>query len=95
MTKYGSWDGWVVGTGIAPSRPTPVLHHPGYTPSHARGGYPVTAVMPAELNSAVGLISVAQLSLYTEISGFQGFTEVYNLLRIGRINNHKCILQNK
>ena len=47
----------------------------------------------AQKNMAVGLISVAQLSLYTEISGFQELTEVYNLVDIGRINNHLLIPQ--
>ena len=42
----------------------------------------------------VGLKSVAQLPLDDHISGFQGMTEGYNLLRIGRINNHFLILQN-
>ena len=32
MTKYGSWEQSGRGTGIAPSRPTPVPY-PGYTPS--------------------------------------------------------------
>ena len=40
----------------------------------------------------VGLRSVDQLSLDDQISGSQTMTEVYNLLRIGRINNHYCIL---
>ena len=39
----------------------------------------------------VGLISVDQLTLGTEISGFHGMTEVYNLLKIGRINDHSLI----
>ena len=43
------------------------------------------------VNIAVGLISVVQLSLYVQISGFQGMTETYNLIRIGRINNHYVI----
>ena len=40
---------------------------------------------------AVGLKSVAQLSLDDCFSGFQGMTEVYNLSEIGRINNHLYI----
>ena len=36
----------------------------------------------------VGLKSVDQVSLYLLFSGFQGITEVYNLMEIGRINNH-------
>ena len=43
----------------------------------------------------VGLRSVDQLTLSYEISGSRGMTEVYNLLRIGRIINHYCIPGNK
>ena len=39
----------------------------------------------------VGLISVAQLTLSPEISDIDLITEVYNLLRIGRINDHYVI----
>ena len=39
----------------------------------------------------VGLKSVEQLSLSDRFSGFQGITEVYNLVDIGRINNHFVI----
>ena len=39
----------------------------------------------------VGLKSVAQLTLVAHFSGFLGITEVYNLLRIRRINNHSVI----
>ena len=37
---------------------------------------------------AVGLKSVAQLTLWAEISDIEGMTEVYNLSKTGRINNH-------
>ena len=47
------------------------------------------------VNMVVGLISVARLSLWVHFSGFQGITERYNLLRIGRINNHYVILGTK
>ena len=43
----------------------------------------------------VGLISVGQVSLDAEISGSRVMTEVYNLIKIGRINNHSFISQNK
>ena len=39
----------------------------------------------------VGLKSVAQLSLYDHFSDIELMTEVYNLLEIGRINNHNVI----
>ena len=43
----------------------------------------------------VGLNTVGQLSLSAHFSGFQVITEVYNLLRIDRINNHLYIPGNK
>ena len=43
------------------------------------------------VNMVVGLKSVHQLSLSVQISGFRIMTEVYNLLEIGRINNHSFI----
>ena len=42
-------------------------------------------------NSAVGLKSVAQLSLDVHFSGFQTMTEVYNLRNTGNPNDHKYI----
>ena len=39
----------------------------------------------------VGLISVRQLSLDDQISGFQGITELYNLLVAGNPNDHFVI----
>ena len=39
----------------------------------------------------VGLKSVRQLSLDDQISGSRELTEVYNLVRIGKINNHFVI----
>ena len=67
-----------------PTRP----HYPGYTlpPGYRYMVYGYSRA--AQRNSAVGLISVAQLSLVGHFSGFQYMTEVYNLLRIGKINNH-------
>ena len=77
--KYGSlgWSG--VGTGIAPSQPTPVYPHPGYTPPPHRT---VTGLLglAVPVQCAVGLISVDQLSLSVQISGFRGITEVYNVV---------------
>ena len=37
---------------------------------------------------AVGLKSVGQLTLGPVFSGFQGITEGYNLVKVGRISNH-------
>ena len=55
----------------------------------------VTAGTSPEVNSAVGLKSVRQLSLYDQISGFQGMTESYNLRIIDNPNDHKYILGNE
>ena len=44
------------------------------------------------LNMVVGLKSVSQLSLGAHFSDIQGITEVYNLSKIDRINNHSFIL---
>ena len=91
MTKYGSWDGlWVV-PGIAlpahPQVPLPRVH-----PSPTEHAAVLMAAVPRgqhpENNMVVGLISVDQLSLGTQISGSQGITESYNLVGIGRIINH-------
>ena len=43
----------------------------------------------------VGLILDDGLSLSARFSGFQGFTEVYNLRVAGNPNDHKVICQNK
>ena len=51
--------------------------------------------MSRGVNIAVGLKSVAQLTLDAEISGYRTMTEVYNLLKIGRINNHSLIPGNE
>ena len=69
-----------------PAHP-PSLHHPGYTsPYPAAGLYTadMAAAVYSQLNIAVGLKSVAQLSLSARISGFQGMTEVYNLVGIDK-----------
>ena len=54
-------------------------------------GYTGARAWPAEYKVAVGLISVHQLSLDDRFSGSQGITEVYNLVEVGRINNHSSI----
>ena len=97
----GPWDEGGTGyryspPGYPPGIPTrpPTTPYPGYTsPRHARVlvHHPVRAVVYEE---AVGLKSVAQLTLDAVISGFQGMTEVYNLVNVGRINNHYDISGN-
>ena len=83
-----------MGTGIA-LLPTHPATHPGYTPPRTMLHATATGTAAAGVNMVVGLISVAQLPLDAQISGFLGMTEVYNLLRIGRINNHLLIPGNK
>ena len=81
---------WVV-PGIALPGTHPATHTPG-TPPLPIPAVSMTSVLPRgrcrRLNSAVGLKSVEQLSLWVQISGFEGITEVYNLVGIGRNNNH-------
>ena len=93
MVKYGSWDGcWVVPR-YSPSQPPQSSHHPGYTPpAHAGPGMlQRCAVRCGQTNSAVGLRSVGQLSLYVHFSDIRGMTEVYNLIKLGNPNDHNVI----
>ena len=80
--------GWVPGIAHPASHPSPLprVHPPTRWSPYYTPGMPHTVV-----NMAVGLISVAQLTLDAEISGFLGITEVYNLVRIDRINDHFLI----
>ena len=50
-----------------------------------------TGTAAGQTKQAVGLKSVAQLSLYLRFSGFQGITEGYNLGYTGNPNDHKGI----
>ena len=88
--NYGSWDG-LVGTRYSPPSHPPGPHHPGYTslaPGMAARWLHAVYTMR---NMVVGLISVVQLTLSAQISGSSLMTEVYNLVGIGRINDHKPI----
>ena len=79
-----------MGTGIALPADPPVPTTPG-TPLPP-GRCAKRAVRPwARLNSVVGLKSVGQLSLGTQISGFPGMTEVYNVIKAGNPNDQKLI----
>ena len=82
MTKYGSREVSWWGTDIAPPGP-PQVPYPGYTPPPTPGArytvYSAPAGSAGQTNMAVGLKSVGQLTLYDQISGFKGMTEVYNL----------------
>ena len=94
MTNYGVLGGSGLGTGIAPLRPTPARTTPGTPPlpvlTREWPGQPYT-----RYNIAVGLKSVAQLTLGTHFSGFQGITEGYNLVYTGNADDHKSIPGNK
>ena len=68
---------------IPPPRVHPLPLHPGTPPSWA-----YCSAVRTRSNMVVGLISVTQLTLGAQISGFHTITEVYNLVRIGRIINH-------
>ena len=94
MLNMGPGTGWAWVPVVHPSGTHPAPHHPG---THPHPGYTSLAwlYMPygahavsVRLNMAVGLISVRQLSLCAQISGSGELTEVYNLVGIGRINNH-------
>ena len=87
-TKYGVLGGLGLGTGIAPLPAPPSSHHPGYTLPAPLLMHAVTQRSVHRAKVVVGLISVDQLTLRLRISDIEGMTEVYNLLRIGRINNH-------
>ena len=73
--------------GIAPPGTHP-LPHPGYTPLLDYWHVHCCTGMSADPNMVVGLKSVYQLTLDALFSRFRGITEGYNLLTVGRINNH-------
>ena len=75
------------GPPTSPPRVHLLLLPPSVPPCH-RGQHP-------GVKGAVGLISVAQLSLYVHISDIRAFTEVYNLVRIDNPNDHYFILGNE
>ena len=78
----------LVGTRYSPSPAHPHPTHPGYTPPAPTATTQVFTGTARGLNMVVGLKTVAQLTLGVHFSGLRGMTEVYNLLRIVRINNH-------
>ena len=87
MTEYGSWEG----TGVVPGIALPGTHPVSpprvhLLPPHAHCRTRTRGA--ARLNSAVGLRSVAQLSLWVHFSHIEGSTEVYNLVEIDISNNH-------
>ena len=79
-----------MGYRYSPPRTHPVYPprvHPCRTQHHGEQLLGASAM----LNSAVGLKSVRQLTLSAYFSGFQGMTEVYNLLMVDNPNDHKHI----
>ena len=82
--KYGVLEGVLVVPGIAlPAHPSPP--HPGYTSPLPAGHHDRcyrSRRRTRGLNIAVGLKSVAQLSLCAHFSLLRGITEVYNLVKV-------------
>ena len=87
--------GWVPGIALpahpasphTPGTPLP----PGYTSEQVLYTAGWVRAVYSQLYMAVGLKSVDQLTLRRVFSGFQVMTEVYNLVEVGRINNHLLI----
>ena len=69
----------------------PSSHHPGYTSDSPARPVVRQRGAAARLNIGVGLKSVEQLTLGTQISDIRGMTELYNVLRAGNPNDHKSI----
>ena len=84
-----------LGTGIVPLPDPPHPHYPGYTLPPTPPRHPCPHRPYPRLKDAVGLRSVAQLTLSAQISGSRGMTEVYNLSIAGITNNHLSIPGNK
>ena len=80
-----------MGYRYSPSRPTPTAPPRVHPPLPHPGTEKLTHGHDIQVNMVVGLIYVEQLTLRGQISDILGMTEVYNLVRIGRINNHYCI----
>ena len=78
-------------TRYSPSQYPPSSHYPGYTPPPSRQYSVASTVRYSGCKVVVGFRSVDQLTLSAKISGFQGITEGYNLLYVGRIINHLSI----
>ena len=87
MVLGGYLAGYRYSTLPVPTRSPIPRVHPLLTVTAVHG----PGMQSARLNMVVGLISVHQLTLSAHFSGSQGITEVYNLLRIGRITNHSFI----
>ena len=83
-----------MGTGIALPQTHPVPTTPGTPPPYhvCRHG---SRAGVRRSKCGVGLKSVAQLTLRSYFSGFQGITEVYNLVYAGNANDHFVIPGNK
>ena len=91
MVNMGPGMRLVLGTGIALQTTHPATHPvypPRVHPCPPRTSTPVSSGPRRRAQCAVGLKSVGQLSLSIHISDIRGMTEVYNVRKIGRINNH-------
>ena len=79
----GCW----LGTRYSPPATHPAIPTPGTPPLP---GYTVCMkrVLYTDCNMVVGLKSVVQLTLSAGISENRGMTEVYNLVRIDRTDDH-------
>ena len=83
-----------MGTRYSPPATTHPYPHPGTPPpTHPHVYIPVHG--SAVRHMAVGLKSVAQLTLGLYISDFRGITEVYNLVKAGIPNDHIFIPGNE
>ena len=75
----------------SPPGPPVLPHTPGTPLPHRSGHAEACREQSPGPNSAMGLISVDQLSLYVLFSGSEGMTEVYNLSKLGNPNDHFVI----
>ena len=82
-----------LGTGIAPLRTHPAPTHPGTPPLPLPAATVAYSVYSGQ-ECGVGLKSVAQLTLDTQISDIRTITEVYNLANAGIPNDHLFIAGN-
>ena len=80
-----------MGTRYSPSQYPPDPHTPGTPPTTVPVHVRAPHTTATELNMAVGLKSVRQLTLSVQISGIQGITEIYNLATARNPNDHKLI----
>ena len=81
----------LAGYRYSPSRPTPPSPPPRVHLPLPHYRCTDVGCRTEQSNSAVGLKSVAQLTVDGHFSRFKGMTEVYNLSETGNPNDHKHI----